>query len=134
MKMDLAVNTAGMREIVVSPSRGAPLIARIWFGRTRKEVADEYLNYQYENGVLPIERKPGNLGVQLFRKIIGDVAEFTVISYWPSMEAMAAMHSDRGDVRRVWHLDKDPDYLLELPEFVELLELHANDWRVAESI
>lgn len=105
-----------------------PVVGRIWRGQTRKELADEYLKYVYEQGVIKIWQKPGNLGAQLFRRIDGDVAEFTVISYWPSEEAMAAMHGDGGDVRRVAHLDKDPEYLLELPEYVEVVEPHANDW------
>ena len=46
------------------------------------------------------------------------------------MGAMEAMHSDPGDVRRVVHLDKDPDYLLELPHLVEVTELHVNDWQL----
>jgi heme-degrading monooxygenase HmoA len=126
----MAINSAGKQQIVTAGAPGQPLIGRIWFGRTRRDVADEYLAYLYEHGVLTIEAKPGNLGVQLFRKINGDVAEFTVISYWRSMEAMAAMHSQRGDdVRRVWHLEKDPDYLLELPEYVDVTELHVNDWQ-----
>lgn len=129
--MDFETNSAGKLEVMVSGLDGRPLIGRIWFGRTRKELADEYLKYNYENGVLEIEKKPGNLGVQLFRKIKGDVAEFTVISYWSSMEAMEAMHDDSGDVRRVAHLEKDPGYLLELPEFVEVTELHANDWQLS---
>jgi hypothetical protein len=104
------------------------LIARTWFGRTRKELADEYLRYNYENGVLEVEKKPGCLGMQQFRKIRGDVAEFTTISYWSSMEAMEAAH---GDVSRPSHLEKDPDYLLELPESVEVSELHANDWQLS---
>ncbi|TWS99610.1 hypothetical protein [Reyranella sp. CPCC 100927] len=126
--MPFVTSLAGKQEILASGSQGKTLIARIWRGCTRAAHADEYLRYSYEHGVMPIERKPGNLGVQLFRKIVGDVAEFTVISYWPSMEAMAAMHSDRGDVRRVWPLEKDPDYLLEMPEFVEIAEVHVNDW------
>jgi hypothetical protein len=65
----------------------------------------------------------------LFRRSDGDVTEFTTISYWPSMEAMEVMHSDTGDVRRVAHLEKDPEYLLELPEFVDVTELYANDWQ-----
>jgi hypothetical protein len=28
------------------------------------------------------------------------------------------------------HLQKDPEYLLEIPEFVEITELHANDWQL----
>ena len=125
--MALETNPAGKHEILVSGARGKPLVARTWFGRTRKEHADEYLKYNYENGVLEIEKKPGNLGVQQFRKMNGDVAEFTVISYWSSMEAMEAAH---GDVRRPAHLEKDPDYLLELPESVEVSELHVNDWQL----
>ncbi len=129
--MDLETNTAGKHEVLVSGAHGKPLVGRIWFGRTPRDLADEYLKYNYENGVLEIEKKPGNLGVQQFRKIKGDVAEFTVISYWSSMEAMEAMHGDGGDVRRVAHLEKDPDYLLELPEFVEVTELHVNDWQLS---
>lgn len=133
--MSFETNAAGKREILTSGSGGRPIIARRWFGRTRGEDADEYLRYNYEHGVLEVEKKPGCLGMQQFRRIRGDVAEFTTISYWSSMEAMEAMHnggSDRasdGDVRRASHLQKDPDYLLELPEFVEISELHANDWQ-----
>ena len=134
--MDLETNAAGKQEVLASGSYGKPIIARIWFGRTRKEHADDYLKYNYENGVLEVEKKPGCLGMQQFRQIRGDVAEFTTISYWASMEAMEAMHgndggSDGGDVRRVAHLEKDPYYLLELPEFVEVSELHANDWQLS---
>jgi heme-degrading monooxygenase HmoA len=127
MKVDFETNTAGKQEVLASGSRGRMLIARTWFGRTRKEFADEYLRYNYENGVLEIEKKPGCLGMQQFRKIRSDVAEFTTISYWSSMEAMEAAH---GDVRRPAHLEKDPDYLLELPESVEVSELHVNDWQL----
>jgi Antibiotic biosynthesis monooxygenase len=131
MRMDLETNSAGKQEILASGAHGRTLVARIWSGRTRKEFADEYLRYNYENGVLEVEKKPGCLGMQQFRKIRGDVAEFTTISYWSSMEAMEAMHDDSGDVLRPSHLEKDPDYLLELPESVEVSELHVNDWQLS---
>ena len=126
--MDLETNPAGKQEVLVSGAREKPLVARTWFGRTRKAHADEYLKYNYENGVLEVEKKPGCLGMQQFRKIMGDVAEFTTISYWESMEAMEAAH---GADLRPSHLAKDPDYLLELPESVEVSELHVNDWRLS---
>jgi hypothetical protein len=125
--MDLETNAASKHEILVSGSRGKPLVARTWFGRTRKELADEYLRYNYENGVLEVEKKPGCLGMQQFRQIRGDVAEFTTVSYWESVEAMEAAH---GAGRRPTHLERDPEYLLELPEVVEVSELHANDWQL----
>jgi heme-degrading monooxygenase HmoA len=130
----MALNSAGKQPVVLPSNRGTPLVGRIWSGRTRRDVADEYLAYLYEHGVLTIEVKPGNLGVQVFRKFTGDVAEFTVISYWRSYDDMAAMHNGRGgDIRRVAHLDKDPDYLLELPDYVEVTELHVNDWQPAHA-
>ena len=126
--MDLETNAAGKQEVLVSGSQGKkPLIARTWFGRTRKEHADDYLRYNYENGVLEVEKKPGCLGMQQFLRIRGDVAEFTTVSYWESVEAMEAAH---GAGRRPTHLERDAEYLLELPESVEVSELHANDWQL----
>ena len=126
--MDLETNSAGKQEILASGVQGRTLVARTWFGRTRKELADEYLRYNYENGVLEVEKKPGCLGMQQFRRIRGDVAEFTTVSYWESVEAMEAAH---GAGRRPTHLERDPEYLLELPESVEVSELHANDWQLS---
>src|SRR5918997_3445090 len=122
-KMGFEINPAGKRKVIASHAR--PLVARTWFGRTRREHADEYLRYNYENSVLEIEKKPGCLGMQQFRKIRGEVAEFTTISYWESVEAMETAH---GEGHRPSHLEKDPYYLLELPESVEVSELYINDW------
>ena len=77
--MNFESNTAGKQEILASGTHGRTLIARTWSGRTRKEFADEYLRYNYENGVLEVEKKPGCLGMQQFRKIVCDVSEFTTI-------------------------------------------------------
>ena len=41
---------------------------------------------------------------------------------------MEAMEAAYGEDRRPSHLEKDPYYLLELPESVEVSELHINDW------
>lgn len=134
--MDFAMNVAGLSEIGVTGGSGRPIVARIWRGRTRAANADAYLAYNYAHGTLPIERKPGCLGMQLFRRIDGDVAEFTTISYWETEEALgAAMHGGQGgDLRRVAHLDRDTEFLLELPEFAEIAELHANDWQLGAGV
>ena len=131
--MSFRVARTSEQDVMAPGLRRQPIIARIWTGRTRTELADEYLEYNYQHGVLEIEKKPGCLGAQAFRRTDGDVTEFTTISYWRSMDAMRAMHGDGhdGDVRRVAHLARDPEYLLELPEFVEIRELYANDWTPA---
>jgi quinol monooxygenase YgiN len=122
------VGIIGTTRDTAHQAMGRSLIGRIWRGRTEAARADEYQAYLYPEGVLTIEAKPGCVGVQMFRRIKGDIAEFTVISYWESMEAMGAMHSDGGNVLRVAHLKRDWEFLLELPELVELTELHVNDW------
>jgi len=43
-----------------------PTIARIWRGRTRPEIADEYEAYIKAEGIPPLEKTA--LGVQLFRE------------------------------------------------------------------
>jgi hypothetical protein len=128
-------NMNPVHDIQASGLLQPPVIGRVWRGRTRADHADEYLAYGYEHGVHRIATRPGCLGVQYFRQISGDVAEFTVISYWASVEEMRNMHADQdGDVLRVWPLDRDPEFLLELPERVVLTELHVNDWPIDSRI
>ena len=71
----------------MSTTTKQPAIARIWRGRTRRAVADEYEAYNYDVGIKPLIEKA--LGVQTFREDRGDETEFMTISYWESVEAMA---------------------------------------------
>ncbi|KAF1068043.1 MULTISPECIES: hypothetical protein [unclassified Variovorax] len=105
-----------------------PLIGRIWEGRTPIARADDYLHYSLEHGIREIARKPDCLGVQYFRRLRGNVAEFRTVSFWRSVEDMHAMHDKRGDPLRVAPLARDPEFLLELPEFVDLVEVHVNSF------
>ena len=96
-----------------------PTIARIWRGRTRRDMADSYAAYLYEAGIRPLEEKA--LGVQQFREDRDTESEFVTISYWESVEAMARFTG--GDPNRIHHLDRDPEFLIELPERVQVLAI-----------
>jgi heme-degrading monooxygenase HmoA len=96
-----------------------PAIARIWRGRTRRERADEYEAYNYESGIRPLIGTA--LGVQTLREDREDETEFVTISYWESIEAMAAFTG--RDPLQVHHLERDPEFLIELPEKVQVLRL-----------
>jgi heme-degrading monooxygenase HmoA len=96
-----------------------PAIACIWRGRTRSDRADEYQAYSYEAGIRPLIEKA--MGVQTFREDRGEETEFMTISYWESVEAMAAFTS--GDPTRIHHLERDPEFLVELPTEVRILRL-----------
>ncbi len=40
-------------------------VARVWQGRTREAIAQEYADYLYEQGVKKLRATRGNLGVQV---------------------------------------------------------------------
>ena len=97
----------------------APTIARVWRGRTRPDVADEYEAYNYEVGIEPLIEKA--MGVQTFREDRDNEVEFVTISYWPDFDAMAAFTG--ADPDAIHHLDRDPEFLIELPKSVQILRI-----------
>jgi heme-degrading monooxygenase HmoA len=99
-----------------------PTIARIWRGRTTRAKADEYEAYNYDVGVTPLIEKA--LGVQTLREDRRNDTEFVTISYWESVEAMSRFTG--GDPTRIHHLERDPEFLIELPERVQILEIRAS--------
>jgi len=99
-----------------------PTIARIWRGRTRRDRADEYEAYNYEAGIKPLIAKA--MGVQTFREDRAKETEFITISYWEGVEAMSRFTG--GDPMRIHHLLRDPEFLIEPPERVQILKIRAS--------
>ena len=99
-----------------------PRIARIWRGRTRRDRADEYEAYNYEEGIKPLLEKA--LGVQSLREDIGEETEFVTISYWESVEAMSRFTG--GDPTRIHHLARDTEFLVALPQHVQILNIRTS--------
>ena len=108
-----------------SSSAVQPTIARIWRGRTARQRADEYARYLYEHGIKPLEAKA--LGVQLFREDRETETEFVTVSYWESVEAMSRFAGK--DPRRIHHLERDAEFLVELPRAVQILDIVASSGR-----
>lgn len=94
-------------------------IARIWRGRTIRARADAYEAYNYEAGIKPLIAKA--LGVQTFREDRETESEFMTISYWESVEAMSTFAG--SDPTRIHHLERDAEFLIELPKEVQILRL-----------
>lgn len=85
----------------MSEQEKRPTIARIWRGRTRRELADEYEAYNYEAGIKPLIDKA--LGVQTLREDHDDETEFVTISYWESVEAMSRFTGDDRPASTIWN-------------------------------
>jgi hypothetical protein len=103
-------------------SRPKATIARIWRGRTKVAKADEYAKYLYAEGIRPLEEKA--LGVELLREDGHEESEFITISYWENVEAMSRFAGK--DPRRIHHLKRDPEFLVELPKSVQILTIVAS--------
>ena len=96
-----------------------PKIVRIWRGRVTAGKADAYAAYLYETGFLPLVDKA--LGAQMFREDREGESEFITLSYWESVEAMSRFAGP--EPRCIHHLERDAEFLIELPESVQILEI-----------
>jgi hypothetical protein len=103
-----------------------PTIARVWRGRTTRARADDYERYNYEVGIKPLIEMA--LGVQTFREDREHETEFVTVSYWESVEAMSRFTG--GDPTRIHHLDRDAEWLIELPDRVQILQIRSSHGRL----
>jgi heme-degrading monooxygenase HmoA len=110
----------------MSEATRQPAIARIWRGRTRPERADEYEAYNYEVGIKPLIKHA--MGVQTFREDREGETEFITISYWESIEAMTVFAG--SDPTAIHHLDRDAEFLIELPKSVQIVQLRTSHGRL----
>jgi heme-degrading monooxygenase HmoA len=64
------------------------MIARTWKGAVRREDADAYAAYMQDTGVSGYAKTPGNRGVWMLRRDVGDKTEFLMFTLWDSVEAI----------------------------------------------
>ncbi len=64
------------------------MIARVWRGATRPQAADAYVEYLLRTGVRACRETPGNRGVYVLRRPVGEAAEFVFLSLWDSYEGV----------------------------------------------
>jgi heme-degrading monooxygenase HmoA len=88
----------------------AGVIARIWHGATRADMAAAYLRLM-RTVALPDYRIAGSLGAFTLLRHEGDTAHFLMLTFWESEEAIAAFAGKRIEAARYY--DFDADFLLE---------------------
>src|SRR5262245_54246540 len=88
-------------------------IARVWYGRTPSSKGEDYLEYIKKTGVKGLRETEGNRGVLVFRCVNKDVAEFAVISFWDSIDAIQRFAGK--DINKAVYYPEDSKYLLEMP-------------------
>jgi heme-degrading monooxygenase HmoA len=65
------------------------------------------------------------LGVQTLREDRETETEFLTISYWEDVESIGRFTGD--DPMRVHHLERDKEFLIELPTHVQILEIRSSN-------
>ena len=86
-------------------------VARMWRGEVPVARATEYEAYLNSEGLTKLRSIRGNLGVQMFRRTVGDREEFVVISYWPDEASIRAYAGE--DVLRARLRPRDPEFLID---------------------
>jgi heme-degrading monooxygenase HmoA len=96
-------------------------IARVWYGRTPSSKGEDYVEYMKTTGVKDLNNTVGNRGVLLLKRLDKDVAEFTIISFWESKEAIKRFAGE--DINKARYYPEDVKYLLEMPPELEHYEV-----------
>jgi heme-degrading monooxygenase HmoA len=107
------------------PATASHVVARMWHGRVPESRRDEYRRYLIENGIRKLEAIPGNLGADVLERTADGVSEFTVISYWPSLDSIRAYAGT--DIEKTHNLPRDPEFLLELEPHVKHFDVVLSD-------
>ena len=89
----------------------AIVITRIWHGTTAAHHAEAYLQYLQESGIADYKKTPGNLGVQVLRRLDGDVCHFWTVTRWDSYESIQGFAGQQYEQARYY--PEDAQYLLE---------------------
>ncbi|WP_210116306.1 antibiotic biosynthesis monooxygenase [Hymenobacter fodinae] len=87
------------------------IITRIWHGITAAHDADSYLQYLQESGIADYKTTPGNLGVQVLRRVEADVCHFWTVTRWDSYESIKHFAGEQYEQARYY--PEDAQYLLE---------------------
>jgi heme-degrading monooxygenase HmoA len=66
------------------------MIARTWRGAVRRADGDAYADYMRETGVAGYRATPGNRGVWMLRRNLGETTEFVMFTLWESLDAVKA--------------------------------------------
>lgn len=97
------------------------MIARTWRGTTKARDADAYLDYLHRTGFAEYRNTEGNRGVLGLRRIVGDRAEFLLVSLWDSEKAIQRFAGD--DIEQAVFYPEDERYLIERDNHVSHYEV-----------
>jgi heme-degrading monooxygenase HmoA len=101
------------------------MIARVWRGATRAEDAEAYLEYLDRTGHPGYRHVTGHRRTMTLRRLYEGRAEFVVMSFWDSLDAIRAFAG--ADVERAVFYPEDDRYLVEREDRVAHFDVVYQD-------
>jgi heme-degrading monooxygenase HmoA len=101
------------------------MIARVWRGVTRAEDAEAYLEYLDRTGHAEYRRVAGHRRTITLRRVDGDRAEFVLVSFWESLDAIRGFAGT--DLERAVFYPEDDRYLVEREDRVAHFDVVYED-------
>ncbi len=99
------------------------MIARIWHGTTKATDYEAYTQFMIEVAIPDYQKTEGFVKLSFLRKIEGDIAHFTLITYWENLEVIKNFAGEDHEIAKYY--PRDHDYLLEFEEQVTHYEVFA---------
>jgi heme-degrading monooxygenase HmoA len=101
------------------------MLARVWRGATRAADAEKYLEYLDRTGHAEYRRMAGHRRTITLRRLSEERAEFVVISFWDSLEAVRAFAG--ADLERAVFYPQDDRFLVEREDRVAHFDVVYQD-------
>lgn len=99
------------------------MIARIWRGQTKKDDLEAYTAFLKRVAMPDYEKTEGFIKLLFLRNLEGDRANFTLITFWESLEKIKNFAGQ--DYQKAKYYPEDSQYLLHFPEQVSHFEVFA---------
>ena len=90
------------------------MIARIWRGRVRPGLLEEYRSYIEGTGLRDYAQTPGNRDAYMLTREGPEYGEVTTLSFWDNEAALSAFAGD--DITRARYYPEDQRFLVDFPE------------------
>ncbi len=92
------------------------MIARIWHGRTHADHYEAYTEFLKAVAIPDYAQTEGFIKLSFLRRLEGDVAHFTLITFWKNLEVIKRFAGDNHEIAKYYPEDKQ--FLLEFEEKV----------------
>ncbi|MEL6696567.1 MAG: antibiotic biosynthesis monooxygenase [Bacteroidota bacterium] len=99
------------------------MIVRVWHGQTKVEHFEAYTEFLKGRAIPDYQQTEGFVKLSFLRRIVGDTAHFTLLTYWKNLEVIKNFAGEAYELAKYY--PEDQEYLLKFEEKVTHYEVFA---------